>query len=92
MIGIGCCVHTGWGETSKDNFEFCAINTAVRAKVACSRSARRITGAALRLRNSAQWNFWKAHGAPHRTIPASCIADADIDAEDYPERDPQKGH
>jgi hypothetical protein len=27
-----------------------------------------------------------------RTRPASCIADADIDAEDYPERDPQKGH
>jgi len=32
------------------------------------------------------------HTAPNHSRPASCIADADIDAEDYPERDPQKGH
>jgi len=30
--------------------------------------------------------------ALNHSRPASCIADADIDAEDYPERDPQKGH
>ena len=30
--------------------------------------------------------------APNHSRPASCIADADIDAEDHPERDPQKGH
>ena len=30
--------------------------------------------------------------APNHSRPASCIADADMDAEDYPERDPQKGH
>jgi hypothetical protein len=30
--------------------------------------------------------------APNHSRPASCIVDADIDAEDYPERDPQKGH
>jgi hypothetical protein len=30
--------------------------------------------------------------APNHSRPASCIADADIDAEDYPEQDPQKGH
>ena len=30
--------------------------------------------------------------APNHSRPAACIADADIDAEDYPERDPQKGH
>jgi hypothetical protein len=29
--------------------------------------------------------------APNHSRPASCIVDADIDAEDYPERDPQKG-
>jgi hypothetical protein len=32
------------------------------------------------------------HTAPNHSRPASCIADADIDADDYPERDPQKGH
>lgn len=30
--------------------------------------------------------------APNHSRPASCVADADIDAEDQPERDPQKGH
>ncbi|MGA8598657.1 MAG: hypothetical protein WB676_28405 [Bryobacteraceae bacterium] len=29
--------------------------------------------------------------APNHSRPASCIVDADIDAEDYPEREPQKG-
>jgi hypothetical protein len=30
--------------------------------------------------------------APNHSRPASCVADAEIDAEDHPERDPQKGH
>ena len=32
------------------------------------------------------------HTAPNHSRPSSCVAEADIDAEDYPERDPQKGH
>jgi len=62
------------------NFEFCATSTVERAKVACNRSVRRPTGAALQFR-----------AAPNHSRPASCISDADIDAEDYPEQDPQKG-
>jgi len=30
--------------------------------------------------------------APNHSRPASCVIDADIEAEDHPERDPQKGH
>ena len=30
--------------------------------------------------------------APNHSRPAFCVAEADIDAEDYPERAPQKGH
>ena len=30
--------------------------------------------------------------APNHSRPGSCVAQADIDAEDHPERDPQKGH
>jgi hypothetical protein len=52
------------------NCEFCATSTVERAKVACNRSVRRPTGAALQLRNSAEWNFWTARGALHRIIPA----------------------
>jgi hypothetical protein len=29
--------------------------------------------------------------APNHSRPARCVIDADIDTEDYPERDPQKG-
>ena len=29
--------------------------------------------------------------APNHSRPASCIVDADVDAEDYPVRDPQQG-
>jgi hypothetical protein len=30
--------------------------------------------------------------APNHLRPASCVAEGDIDGEDHPERDPQKGH
>jgi len=30
--------------------------------------------------------------APNHGRPTSCVAQADIDADDYPERDPQNGH
>ncbi|MGA7240607.1 MAG: hypothetical protein WBY44_33295 [Bryobacteraceae bacterium] len=32
------------------------------------------------------------HTAPNHSRPASCVTETDIDAEDHPERDPQKGH
>jgi hypothetical protein len=30
--------------------------------------------------------------APNHSRPASCVIDADIDAEDHPAGEPQKGH
>jgi hypothetical protein len=33
---------------------------------------------------------WKS--APNHSRPATCVVDVEIDAEDQPERDPQKGH
>jgi len=30
--------------------------------------------------------------APNHSRPTTCVAEADIDAEDHPERAPQKGH
>jgi len=35
-------------------------------------------------------DLWRT--APNHSRPASCVIDADIDAEDHPARDPQKGH
>jgi hypothetical protein len=31
------------------------------------------------------------HTAPNHSRPTSCVAEADIDAEDHSERDPQNG-
>ena len=30
--------------------------------------------------------------APNHSRPTTCVTDADVDAADYPERDPQQGH
>jgi hypothetical protein len=30
--------------------------------------------------------------APNHSRPTTCVTDADVDAEDYPERNPQQGH
>ena len=63
--------------------------------MASSRRACLQTAVALRLRNSAQGEVVEdcmAHRA--ESLPAArflCIADADIDAEDHPARDPQNG-
>jgi hypothetical protein len=35
-------------------------------------------------------DLWRT--APNHSRPASCVVDADIDAENHAERDPQKGH
>ena len=42
--------------------------------------------ALLRAQNILIWQT-----APNHSRSASCVAEADIDAEDHPERDPQKG-
>jgi hypothetical protein len=34
-------------------------------------------------------SMWRT--APNHSRPASCIVDADVDAEDYPDGDPQQG-
>ncbi len=43
--------------------------------------------------NCVGWNCGTIPGRRRRhSRPASCVVEADIDAEDQPERDPQKGH
>jgi hypothetical protein len=35
---------------------------------------------------------WILEDRAESLAPATCVVDADIDAEDQPERDPQQGH
>jgi hypothetical protein len=32
------------------------------------------------------------HTAPNHSHPQKCVTDVDVDAENYPDRDPQSGH
>ena len=91
MDSLVCFVRTDWGETGKGNCECCAINTAGKARAAFSRRGRQLTGAALHWKSSV--GCWRVpgHTAPNHSRPASCVIDADIDAEDQVEREPQKG-
>ena len=93
--GAGCSARTGWVGIGKGNLACSAINTAAKATADLAQQIRHQIGAVLRWRNSAGVKLlgdrWRT--APNHSRPSSCIAEADIDAEDYyPERDPQKGH
>ena len=88
------CPHR-LGRNDKGGFAYSAINTAGRAEsglqpggLAC-KLALCCTGETQQ--GEVNWtDAWRT--APNHSRPASCMAEADIDAEDYPERDPQKGH
>jgi hypothetical protein len=73
---------------------FCVISTAAKARPDFRRQDRPQTGVVWRLKKLSGVRLaegaWRT--APNHSRPGSCVADADIDAEDHPERDPQNGH
>ena len=72
---------------------YCATSTAAIARADSSLSVRLQTGVVLSLEKLSRVNLiedvWRT--APNHSRPTSCVAEADIDAEDHPARDPQKG-
>jgi hypothetical protein len=87
-----CSARTGWGGTGRTSCECSVINTAARAKAARPPGSpanwrcivlEELSGVAL------PQEPWRT--APNHSRPASCIVDADIDADDHPPRDPQQG-
>lgn len=93
--GFGCFVRTGWVGIERENFEFSATSMAERAGADWKQWVRRQTGVALCWRSFSRVKLLEGgwHTAPNHSRPASCLIDADIDAEDQPEAvDPQKGH
>ena len=95
MIGdLGCFVRIALVGIERENFGCCAISMAVRAGVDSKQPVPRQTGVA-RLEKFSQVKLlqdgWRT--APNHSRPASCVVDADIDAEDQPaDLNPQKGH
>jgi hypothetical protein len=64
---------------------------AAKAGVGSTRWIRLQTGVALEKLSKVKLVEGAWRTAPNHSRPASCIAEADIDAEDHPERVPQKG-
>ncbi len=98
--GLDCFVRTGGAVTGQDDFRW---RRAGQLRVLCyqyggeSRSGLQPTGSAANWRCVALEKLsgvklvedaWRT--APNHSLPASCVAE--IDTEDHPERDPQKGH
>jgi hypothetical protein len=93
MGGFGYSVPTDWAGIVRENFRCCATSLVERAK-----SGLEAVGSPANWRCTALEKFgrvklldvaWRT--APRHSRPACCVIDADMDAEDYPERDPQNG-
>jgi hypothetical protein len=91
--GLDCFVRTDWAAIAKDGFGCCVSNGGE------SQSGLHPMGSPANWRCVALEKLsrvklvqgaWRT--APNHLRPASCVAEADRDGEDHPERDPQKGH
>jgi hypothetical protein len=86
-------VRTDWGGIGKGKCECCAISTAGKARADFSRRGSPANWRCLALEKLScvrlLEDVWRT--APNHSRPASCLINADIDAEDQAEREPQKG-
>jgi hypothetical protein len=78
----------------KDGCACFATNTVVTARQDFKRSARPQIGVVLRWRKLNRVKLVEGvwYTAPNHSRPGSCVVEADIDAEDHPQREPQNGH
>ena len=90
---LGCFVLTGWAATAWANLACSAVNMAAKGErvgpIGSPENWRCVVFEKLR-RVELVNDSWRT--APNHSRPATCVVEADIDAEDQPERDPQKGH
>ena len=92
--GIGCSARTDWDGIEKDGFAYSATSTAAAVPASLNPVVRLPTGVVFALEKTQQGEV-SGRRLAHSTelfAAASCVAQADIDAEDQPERNPQKGH
>ena len=91
--GSAYFVLTGWAGIGKDSFAYSVINTAAKARSGLHPVGSPANWRCVALKKLSKVKLaddaWRT--APNRSLPASCVAEADIETEDHPERDPQKG-
>ena len=85
--------RTSWAGTGVASFGRSAINMAARVSAGCKGRIRRPIGAAWLWRSSPPFQLlddaWRS--APNHSQPQTCIERVEVDAEDYPPREPQNG-
>jgi hypothetical protein len=92
--GADCSARISWAGIGPDNFAYSVTNTAAKAGVAFRPEGSPSNWRCVELEKLSRVKLlqdtWRT--GPNHLRPASCVAEADIDAEDHPEREPQKGH
>jgi len=77
----------------KGGFACCVISMAAKARPGLQTSVSFTNWHCVALEKLSRVKVLEASGIqPDHSRPGSCVAEPDIDAEDQPERDPQKGH
>jgi len=81
--GFGCFVRIDWGAIVQESFGYCVTSMAGRARADSKRRAPQQTGVVRYWRSSSQVKLREEvwHTAPNHSRPASCVIDADMDAE-----------
>jgi hypothetical protein len=94
MVTTACFVRTGWERIRKGSSERFAISTAEESESGLQPPGSPENWRCIALDKLSGVKLldgaWQT--APNHSRPASCVVEADVDAEDYPERDPQQGH
>jgi hypothetical protein len=94
MGTIGCFVPTDWHGIKKVSLVCCATSMTEKARPDFQPEGSPTNWRCIAVEKLSKVKLledtWRT--APNHSRPASCVIDADIDAEDHPERDPQKGH
>ena len=92
--GIDYLVGTDWAGIGRSNFAYSATPHGGESRSGLDPLVRLQTGRSMALDKLSRVKLvegaWRT--APNHSRPAFCVAEANIDAEDHPERDPQKGH
>jgi hypothetical protein len=91
MASLGYFVHTAWAGTKTGSSVCFVISMAAEAGADFSRLARQQTGGALFLKSSVGWSCSQIAGGQRPTIRVRKPVDADVDVEDQPGGEPQKG-
>jgi hypothetical protein len=94
MAATGCYARTGWAGIAMDRCGGCAISTAGKAAADCKRPGSPANWRCIALEKLSHVELledaWRT--APNHLRPQTCVAVADVDAEDQPAAlAPQKG-